>query len=50
MSKCVLALQAMRARHLPASEEEAEEGRRRLAFQELLELQLGLLLQRASLQ
>ena len=42
--------QAVRARHQPGSEGEAEAARRRLAFEECLVLQLGLLLQRTSLQ
>jgi ATP-dependent DNA helicase RecG len=37
---------ALHALHLPRSEEEAEVGRRRLAFDELLELQLALALAR----
>lgn len=40
----------MRCRHQPSSEEEAESARRRLAFQELLVLQLRLLLQRNDIQ
>jgi RecG-like helicase len=44
------AAQAVRSRHVPRSIQEAEEARRRLAFEELLVLQLRLLLQRTSLQ
>ena len=43
-------LQAVRSRHLPGSMQEAEEARQRLAFEELLVLQLRLLLQRTSIQ
>lgn len=44
------AAQAVRARHLAASETEGELARQRLAFEEFLVLMLGLLLQRANLQ
>ena len=40
----------MRSRHVPGSEQEAEAARSRLAFEELLVLQLRLLLQRTSAQ
>ena len=43
-------LQAVRSRHVPKSMREAEEARQRLAFEELLVLQLRLLLQRTSTQ
>lgn len=43
-------VQAVRSRHLPRSTREAEEARQRLAFEELLVLQLRLLLQRTSIQ
>ncbi|EIE26488.1 P-loop containing nucleoside triphosphate hydrolase protein [Coccomyxa subellipsoidea C-169] len=43
-------LQAMRSRHQPQSEQEAEAARQRLAFEELLVLQLRLLLQRNDIQ
>jgi RecG-like helicase len=43
-------VQAIRGRHQPQSEEEAESARRRLAFEELLVLQLRLLLQRNDIQ
>ena len=43
-------MQAVRSRHLPKSMREAEEARQRLAFEELLVLQLRLLLQRTSIQ
>ncbi len=43
-------IQAVRCRHQPESEEQAEEARRRLAFEELLLVQLRLLLQRNKLQ
>ena len=43
-------MQAVRSRHLPKSMQEAEEARQRLAFEELLVLQLRLLLQRTSIQ
>lgn len=43
-------VQAVRARHLPMDEAEAEGARARLAFEEFLLLMLGLLLQRANLQ
>ena len=43
-------LQAVRSRHVPKSMREAEEARQRLAFEELLVLQLRLLLQRTSIQ
>lgn len=43
-------MQAIRGRHQPQSEEEAESARRRLAFEELLVLQLRLLLQRNDIQ
>ena len=39
--------EALRAVHRPASAEEAEQGRRRLAFDELLDLQLMLIRARA---
>ncbi len=40
----------MRSRHQPQSEQEAEAARQRLAFEELLVLQLRLLLQRNDIQ
>ncbi len=43
-------LPALRALHAPRSEGSYEAGRRRLAFQELLVMQLKLLLQRAALR
>jgi ATP-dependent DNA helicase RecG len=43
-------LEALKAMHRPESEEQYEAARRRLAFQELMCLQLKLLLQRASLR
>ncbi|CAL8466793.1 g6329 [Coccomyxa elongata] len=43
-------LQALRSRHQPETEDEAESARRRLAFEELLVLQLRLLLQRNDIQ
>ena len=42
--------QAVRSRHVPGSQQEAEDARSRLAFEELLVLQLRLLLQRTSIQ
>ena len=42
--------QAVRSRHVPKSKQEAEDARQRLAFEELLVLQLRLLLQRTSIQ
>ena len=44
------AFQAVRSRHVPKSQQEAEDARQRLAFEELLLLQLRLLLQRSSIQ
>ena len=44
------AAQAVQSRHVPRSVQEAEEARQRLAFEELLVLQLRLLLQRTSFQ
>ena len=43
-------MQAVRGRHLPKSTQEAEEARQRLAFEELLVLQLRLILQRTRMQ